>query len=83
MENKLLEKINRNLEIVVGLLLRGLPESEKFQLRERILLLNNMGIRPTDIATVLGISKNHVNVELSQHRNPKKKKAQKKKRSKR
>jgi hypothetical protein len=78
MENELLENINRNLEVIIGLLLRSLPDSDATHLRGRILMLNDMGMRPKDIARVLGKSTNHINVELSVARNPKKKKRGKK-----
>jgi hypothetical protein len=70
-ENELLENINRNLEVIIGLLLRSLPDSDAAHLRGRILMLRDMGMRPKDIARVLGKSTNHINVELSQARNPK------------
>jgi hypothetical protein len=73
MENELLENINRNLEVIISLLLRSLPDSDAAHLRGRILMLNDMGMRPKDIARVLGKSTNHINVELSVARNPKKK----------
>lgn len=74
MENELLENINRNLEVIIGLLLRSLPDPDAAHLRGRILMLNDMGMRPKDIARVLGKSTHHINVELSLARNPKNKK---------
>ena len=65
MENELLENINRNLEVIIGLLLRSLPDTEAASLRDRILMLTAMGMRPNEIARVLGKSANHVNKELS------------------
>ncbi|HEV2378904.1 MAG TPA: hypothetical protein VG206_03800 [Terriglobia bacterium] len=73
MENELLENINRNLEVIIGLLLRSLPDSDAAHLRGRIVMLNDMGMRPKDIARVLGKSTNHINVELSRSRKPKRK----------
>lgn len=73
MENEILQSINRNLEVIIGLLVRGMPDSDATGLRGRITMLNDMGMRPKDIARVLGKSTNHVNVELSAARNPKKK----------
>jgi len=71
MENELLENINRNIEVIIGLLLRSLPDSDA-GFRGRIRMLNDMGMRPKDIARMLGKSTNHVNVELSLSRNSKK-----------
>jgi hypothetical protein len=78
MENELLETINRNLEVIISLLLRSLPESDAAHLRGRILMLSDIGMRPKDIARVLGKSANHINVELSMARNPKNQKRGKK-----
>ena len=78
MENELLENINRNLEVVVGLLLRSLPGSEAASLRDRVRMLDGMGMRPKDIARVLGKSANHINKELSVGRNPTTKRRSKK-----
>jgi hypothetical protein len=77
-ENELLENINRNLEVVVGLLLRSLPGSEAASLRDRVLMLDGMGVRPKDIARVLGKSANHINKELSVGRSPTTKRRSKK-----
>lgn len=78
MENELLENINRNLEVVVGLLLRSLPGSEAASLRDRVRMLDGMGMRPKDIARVLGKSANHINEELSVGRSPTTKRRSKK-----
>jgi hypothetical protein len=77
-ENELLENINRNLEVVVGLLLRSLPGSEAASLRDRVRMLDGMGMRPKDIARVLGKSANHINKELSVGRSPTTKRRSKK-----
>ncbi|MGA9802038.1 MAG: hypothetical protein WBQ19_06160 [Terriglobales bacterium] len=69
MDTQLLHNINSNLEVIIGLLLRTLPDSDATHLRERIRMLSDMGMRPTDIAKVLGKSINQVNVTLSQSRN--------------
>lgn len=73
-ENELLENVNRNLEVIIGLLLRNLPDADAANSRGRILMLSEMGVRPRDIARLLGKTENHVNVTLSQSRSAKKKK---------
>jgi hypothetical protein len=78
MENELLENINRNLEVIIGLLLRSLPGSDAANLRDRIVTLQAMGMRPKDIAKVMGKSENHVNKELSLGRSAAKKERPKK-----
>lgn len=65
MEKELLESLNRNLEVIVGLLLRSLPDSGTASLRDRVRMLKAMGMRPKDMAKVLGKSANHINKELS------------------
>jgi DNA-binding CsgD family transcriptional regulator len=79
MENELLENINRNLEVIIGLLLRSLPDSEAASLRDRILMLTAMGMRPNEIARALGKSANHVNKELSIGRSTEQKRGKTKK----
>ena len=79
MENELLENMNRNLEVIIGLLLRSLPDSEKASLRDRILMLTAMGMRPNEIARALGKSTNHVNKELSIGRSTEQKRGKTKK----
>ena len=68
MDSELLQNINANLEVVIGLLIRILPDSSDAQVRDRVLMLKNMGMRPKDIAKVLATTTNHVNVVLSQNR---------------
>jgi DNA-binding CsgD family transcriptional regulator len=79
MENELLGNINRNLEVIIGLLLRSLPDSEAASLRDRILMLTAMGMRPNEIARALGKSANHVNKELSIGRSTKQERGKTKK----
>ena len=73
MENELLESINRNLEVVIALVLRSLPGAEAASLRDRVLMLEAIGMRPKDMAKVLGKSANHINKELSVGRSTTKK----------
>jgi len=72
-ENDLLENINRNLEVVIALLLRSLPGADAASLRDRVLMLAAIGMRPKDMAKVLGKSANHINKELSVGRSTTKK----------
>jgi hypothetical protein len=69
MNDELLENINRNLEVIVGLLVRSMPGSDNSNLRDRVLMLDSLGLRPKDIARVLGKSPTHVSKELSLGRN--------------
>jgi hypothetical protein len=72
-ENELLENINRNLEVVIALLLRSLPGADAASLQDRVLMLEAIGMRPKDMAKVLGKSANHINKELSVARSTTKK----------
>jgi hypothetical protein len=72
-ENELLENINRNLEVVIALLLQSLPGADAASLRDRVLMLESIGMRPKDMAKVLGKSANHINKELSVGRSTTKK----------
>jgi hypothetical protein len=72
-ENELLENINRNLEVVIALLLRSLPGADAASLQDRVFMLEAIGMRPKDMAKVLGKSANHINKELSVARSTTKK----------
>ena len=52
-------------EVIVGLLLRSLPDSGAASLKDRVLMLEALGMRPKDMARVLGKSVSHINKELS------------------
>ena len=78
MEHELLENINRNLEVVIALLLRSLPGADAASLRDRVSMLEAIGMRPKDMAKVLGKSANRINKELSVGRRSTKKGGQSK-----
>lgn len=73
MEKQLLENINKTLEVIVGLMLRSLPDSGAASLKDRVLMLESLGMRPKDMARVLGKSVTHINKELSIGRGTRKK----------
>jgi site-specific recombinase XerD len=59
-----LESTNRLLKVVIALMLR--PKDERpMSLRQQIEVLYGLGIRPTEIAEILGRTATHVNKELS------------------
>ena len=73
MEKELLKSINKKLEIVIALLLHiRLQSTERPYLREQIKVLDDLGVKPKDIANILGRSNNFINKELSELRNPRK-----------
>jgi len=72
-EIRLLEAIKKRLEVIISLLLQERSEnSRNFSLRSRIVLLSNFGLRPKEIAEILGTTDNYVNKEISGLRKVKK-----------
>ncbi len=58
------ESTNRLLKVIIALMLR--PKDERpASLRQQIEVLYGLGIRPTEIAEILGRTPTHVNKELS------------------
>jgi DNA-directed RNA polymerase specialized sigma24 family protein len=65
MDDTLLGSIDRKLEVIVALLLRLMPAGEELSpLREQINTLSDLGLRPSEIARILGRSQGYVNKEL-------------------
>jgi len=59
-----LESTNRLLKVVIALMLR--PKDDRpMSLRQQIEVLYGLGIRPSEIAEILGRTATHVNKELS------------------
>jgi hypothetical protein len=79
MENELLEDINRNLQVIIGLLLQSRPGADTMSLQDQIATLTAKGMRPNEIARALGKSANHINKELSLERSRKQKEGRSKK----
>ena len=67
MENDALESTNRLLRVIIALLLRR-KDQEVLTLKQQISTLNDLGLRPTEMAQILGRSRNYINKELSQIR---------------
>ena len=63
MEKIDLESTNQLLRVIVAILLRGgeIP----MPLRQQIAILSDAGMRPKDIAAVLGKTSTHINKELT------------------
>ena len=67
-----LAEVNRRLDSVIALLLRSLPKgSDAMLLREQVQLLSDLGVRPKDIANILGRTQTYVSKELSSLRKAK------------
>ncbi len=63
MKSDTLESTNKLLKVIVALLLRGKDE-HPLKLRERVEILDELGLRPADIAEILGRSNTYVSKEL-------------------
>ena len=62
---QVLQQIEQKLDVIAALLLRLVPKNvEGLSLKEQIKLLEGLGIRPIEIAKIVGRSSNHVNKEL-------------------
>ena len=60
-----LQSLNRNMEVVIALLLRLVsPDNRRLPLKEQIALLDGLGVRPISIASIVGKTTGHVNKEL-------------------
>ncbi len=64
MEKNGLESTNRLLRVMIALLLRRKEESSP-SLKQQIETLNDLGLRPAEIAEILGRTSTHINKELS------------------
>lgn len=63
--NALLE-VNKRLGIVIALLLKALPKGhDAMSLRDQVQLLSELGVRPKDIAEILGRTQTYVGKELA------------------
>lgn len=75
MQEKLLKSINKKLEVIVALLLQlRLLDPEIHTFREQIKALNDLGLKPKEIADILSRSNIYVNKELSKLRKKNRKK---------
>jgi len=71
-ESKDIGEVSKRLDLVIALLLRGLPgKADAVPLREQIQILSDLGLRPKDIARILGRSQTYVGKELSNLRKAK------------
>jgi hypothetical protein len=60
-----LSELNKSLQVMIALLLRSIPKDTlKMPLKEQIATLHNLGLRPTDIAAIVGKKSGHIRKEL-------------------
>lgn len=71
MEKNQLESMNKLLRVIVALLLRQQIQ-DTLSLKEQIRILDNLDIKPIEIAEILGRSNKYINKELSELRKLKK-----------
>jgi len=61
-----LQELNKRLGVVIALLVRALPKGKDgLSLREQVELLAELGVRPKDIAEILGRTQTYVGKELA------------------
>jgi hypothetical protein len=59
-------ELNKRLGVIIALLLRSMPKSgDSLSLRDQVQLLSELGIRPKDIADILGRTPTYVSKELT------------------
>jgi hypothetical protein len=60
-----LTELNKKLEVVIALLLRSVSrDTTVLPLKEQIAILDGLGVRPIDIAGIVGKTQGHVSKEL-------------------
>ena len=64
MDKNDLQSTNKLLRVIVALLLRRRDE-QTLNLRQQIEILNDLGIKPVEIAEILGRNNTYINKELS------------------
>lgn len=70
----LIKSTNSLLRVMIALLVRKGEQGTIISLREQITLLNDLGLKPKEIAEILGRTGLYVNKELFQLRKTKRKK---------
>ncbi len=73
MDNNTLESTNKLLRVIVALLLKR-KDTDTLTLRQQIEILNDLGLKPLEIAEILGRSNIYINKELFELRKSRKQK---------
>lgn len=63
MDSDPMESTNRLLKVIIAVLIRG--GENPMPLKQQISTLNGLGLRPVEIAEILGKTSTHINKELS------------------
>lgn len=70
----LLIELNKRLGVMIALLIRMVPQDgSAMNLKTQVEILSNLGMRPIDIAMILGRTPSHINKELAGIRKGRKK----------
>jgi hypothetical protein len=64
MEKETIESTNKLLRVIIALILKR-KDSDTFTLRQQIEILNDLGLKPLEIAEILGRSNTYINKEIS------------------
>ncbi len=60
-----LVELNKKMEVVIALLLRSVSrDTAGLPLKEQIAILDGLGVRPVEIAAIVGKTSGHINKEL-------------------
>lgn len=73
MDKNTLESTNKLLRVIVALLLKR-KDADTLTLRQQIEILNDLGLKPLEIAEILGRSNIYINKELFELRKSRKQK---------
>ncbi len=73
MDNNTLESTNKLLRVIVALLLKR-KDPDTLTLRQQIEILNDLGLKPLEIAEILGRSNIYINKEIFELRKSRKQK---------
>lgn len=65
LSNELLTELNKRIGVMISLLLRIVQqEKSSISLKDQVRILDNLGLRPRDIAAILGRTPTYINKEL-------------------
>ena len=71
MDKNTLESTNKLLRVIVALLLKR-KDADTLTLRQQIETLNDLGLKPLEIAEIIGRTNTYINKELSELRKSRK-----------
>lgn len=66
-----MEEVTKRLDVVIALLATIATRDENITLREKVLMLDGFGLRPVEIASILGKKSSYISKELSLARSKK------------